>query len=106
MIFGGVISGSPDSAPERRWDGAARHPYHAKLIPFGNRRSGEQLIEKVPRVFQPWVMRFCLALAAFAGILSSAGCEKNAATAAPPAPATNTNAPVNPTQYHLNRAQP
>jgi len=61
------------------------------------------LIEKVPRVFQPWVMRFCLALASFAGILLSVGCEKNAATAAP---AAATNTPVIPTQYHLNRAQP
>jgi uncharacterized membrane protein (UPF0127 family) len=66
----------------------------------------EQLIEKAARVFQPWVMRYCLTLAAFAGILLSAGCEKNAATAAPPAPAAATNANVNPTQFHLNRAQP
>ena len=51
-------------------------------------------------------MRFCLASAAFAGILMSAGCEKNAATAAPPVAAAITNANVIPTQYHLNRAQP
>lgn len=51
-------------------------------------------------------MRFCLALAGFAGILLSAGCEKNAATAAPRAPAAVTNANVIPTQFHLNRAQP
>jgi hypothetical protein len=49
-------------------------------------------------------MRLSLALAAMAGLLSSAGCEKNAATAAPPAPPAHTNAKV--IQYHLNRAQP
>ena len=51
-------------------------------------------------------MRFCLALAGFAGILLSAGCEKNAATAAPRPPAAVTNANVIQTQYHLYRAQP
>jgi len=51
-------------------------------------------------------MRFSLAFAAFAGILLSAGCDKHAATAAPQAPATVTNANVIPTQFHLNRAQP
>jgi hypothetical protein len=52
-------------------------------------------------------MRFSLALVAFAGLLMlSAGCGKNAATAAPQAPATHTNAKAIPTQYHLNRAQP
>lgn len=51
-------------------------------------------------------MRFCLALAAFAGILLCAGCEKNAATAAPRPSAAITNANVIPTQFHLNRAQP
>lgn len=51
-------------------------------------------------------MRFSLALAALAGILLSAGCDKNAATAAPPTTAAATNANVIPTQYHLNRAQP
>ena len=51
-------------------------------------------------------MRLSLALAAFAGILLSAGCDKNAATAAPPTTAAATNENVSPTQYHLNRAQP
>jgi len=51
-------------------------------------------------------MRFCLALAGFAGILLSAGCEKPAATAAPRPAADATNANVIQTQYHLNRAQP
>ena len=51
-------------------------------------------------------MRFLLALASVAGLALLAGCDRNAATAAPGTPAAITNKNVISTQYHLNQAQP
>jgi len=51
-------------------------------------------------------MRSTLALAGLAALLLFAGCEKNAATAAPPGPPAPSNARPATPQYHLNQAQP